>query len=103
MQGERAAIHKIWRVLCHWRDESTPLAVHGGGLPGQFGFIIRGHLVGVTPYRIAFNTGTEIQLYDPQLEDGPNGPRLLLQMRGGEIVTLKPIGEQLNKRTIKHG
>lgn len=100
MPREEASIHKIWRVLRRWRDESTLLAVHGGGLPGQFGFVARGHLVGITPYRIAFNTGTEIQFYDPQLEHGPNGPRLLLQMRG-EVVTVEPIGTETERPVVQ--
>jgi hypothetical protein len=91
MPGQEAAIHKIWRVLRRWRDESTLLAVHGGGLPGQFGFVVRGHLVGITPDRITFDSCTEIQFCEAELKQGHHGPRLLLQLRG-EVVTVEPVG-----------
>lgn len=90
MRREEAAIHKIYRVLRRWRDHRTPLVAQGGGLLGQFGLIVRGHLIEITPDRILFNTGTEISFYGSELTQGNNGPRLLLKLRG-ETVTLQHV------------
>ena len=99
------AMDKIDRVLRHWRDERTPLVAQGGGLLGQFGFIVRGHLVEISPDRILFNTGTEILFYGSELKRGDNGPCLLLEMCGHSIA-VEPVAArapQVTRQTIRRG
>ena len=86
MPREEATIDKIYRVLRHWRDKQTPLVARGGGLLGQFGLIVRGHLIEITPDRILFDTGTELSFFGSELSKGNNGPRLLLEMNGQTIA-----------------
>lgn len=98
-------IHKVYRVLRHWRNERTPLVAQGGGLLGQFGFIVCGHLVEITPDRILFNTGTEISFYGSELMKGNNGPRLLLEM-SGHTIAVEPVASrapQVTRQTIRQG
>jgi len=99
------ATDKIDRVLRHWRDDRTPLVAQGGGLLGQFGFIVQGHLVEITPDRILFNTGTEILFYGSELKKGDNGPCLFLEM-SGHSVAVEPVAArapQVTRQTIRRG
>ena len=91
-------IHKIYRVLRHWRDERTLLVAQGGGLLGQFGLIVRGYLVEITSDRILFNTGTEISFYGYELRKGDNGPRLLLEMCG-HTIAVEPMAARVPQVT----